>query len=292
MSEKQNITNEGPAHKYFHMMLNIADDDLDPFEYRLLGHFVRVTNGGETLCQEGIRTTAAVTRMSVNKVRAARVSLRMKGYIGLTEPSKEETQRGIPTVVKLLDRWADNIARYNKNPVSNSAQNKVEGVSNITQVKPEPVLNMTQGGVSNLTPKKNTEIEDKDISTPSGAADHPRHTTEEYNAAIKSVWPTDGTGWLNNLKSMLFGTAKKGEWAKCKFDPPVTDPAEIVSFGEYARHRMKDRNIPNVPTACVTIQRWFYDFRAEQKRKLMQPSGYIPVAQRTSAMDCVRVVTS
>lgn len=34
------------GHRYFHQMLNMAEDELDPFEYRILGHYVRRAGHG------------------------------------------------------------------------------------------------------------------------------------------------------------------------------------------------------------------------------------------------------
>lgn len=100
---EQRINNDGAAKKYFHIMLNLADDELNPFQYRLLGHYVRV---GE--CTEGTRTTAKITKMSVGMVVKTRRELAQMGYIALTEP-KSDTDTVHVTIV---DRWAENIANY------------------------------------------------------------------------------------------------------------------------------------------------------------------------------------
>ena len=62
--ENQQIDNEAPFSKYFTMMLNMADDDLNPYEYRLLAHYVRI--GGDVY--ETTKTTAMKTKMSSGKV--------------------------------------------------------------------------------------------------------------------------------------------------------------------------------------------------------------------------------
>lgn len=101
MSENQAITQ--PKNKYFHMMLNMADDDLDVYEYRLLGHYIRV---GETF--EGTRTTAKKTKMSLGKVVSTRNALEQKGYIRMDKP---ETQADT-VKVHIVDRMRENIERY------------------------------------------------------------------------------------------------------------------------------------------------------------------------------------
>lgn len=87
---------------------------------------------------------------------------------------------------------------------------------------------------------------------------------DEMFDAIAKVWGNNAGGWVGSMKSMLTGTAKRGEWARCKFDPPVTNAQEILDFEIYMLKRMKDKNLSEKPTACVTIQRWFYDFRNER----------------------------
>lgn len=84
--------------------------------------------------------------------------------------------------------------------------------------------------------------------------------------AIAEVFKTDAGGYIGNIKGMMLGTAKRGEWKRCNFDPPVEDAAEILAFGVYMKQRMAEKNITEI-SACVTIQRWFYDFRDEAIRQ-------------------------
>lgn len=105
MTEKQTqeITHEGGPRQYFHTMLNMADDDLSPYEYRLLGHYI---NRG--VCWEAVRTTAKITQMSAGMVVKTRNALVDKKWIK-TLPHDKDTIKII-----VLDRWAENIARYSK----------------------------------------------------------------------------------------------------------------------------------------------------------------------------------
>lgn len=101
MAEQQEI--KQPKNKYFHIILNMADDDLDPYEYRLLGHYIRV---GVTF--EGTRTTARITKMSVGKVVSTRNTLEAKGFIRMEKPeSQADTVR-----ITVVDRMQENITRY------------------------------------------------------------------------------------------------------------------------------------------------------------------------------------
>lgn len=99
--EQQQI--EPPPSAYFHMMLNMADDDLNPYQYRLLGHYIRVGK-----CWEGTRKTAKKTKMSLGMVVKTRQELADLGYIRLEFP---ETQAETMRVI-VLDRMAENVRRY------------------------------------------------------------------------------------------------------------------------------------------------------------------------------------
>lgn len=96
----------GPTGKYFHIVLNMADDDLDPFEYRLLGHYKRVC-GISGSCYESIETTAKICKMSVAKARQTRRALKRLGYV-----SFNDNTNGRPVDVDLIDRMEENIKRY------------------------------------------------------------------------------------------------------------------------------------------------------------------------------------
>ncbi len=108
----------------------------------------------------------------------------------------------------------------------------------------------------------------------------PRKRDEMFDAIAK-VWGNNAGGWVGSMKSMLTGTATKGEWARCKFDPPVTTAQEILDFETYMLKRMADKKLTEKPTACVTIQRWFYDFRNERNN----PRNVI------SVLDGLRIVS-
>lgn len=114
--EAQRVTDNGPFGKYFHIMLNMADDELDPFQYRLLGHYKRMCGEQNRPCWEAIATTARKCKMPVSRARAARLALAVAGYINLVETAPGETWE-----VTLIDRMADNIAKYSS-PGTKSTQ--------------------------------------------------------------------------------------------------------------------------------------------------------------------------
>lgn len=161
--ELQIVTGE-TGHKYFHQMLNMADDDLNPHEYRLLGHYLRwAGHGGER--KEGIRQTAKVCHMGQTAVRKHRAALAEKGYLRLIEPTPEQLKEGEPTKIIVLDRWAENIARYTQTdtpPVSKQIQGSPKPVSK--QIHP-PVSKQIHKEEPSLEEQK-TKEEQKESSSP------------------------------------------------------------------------------------------------------------------------------
>lgn len=142
MGGNQQITSEARPDRYVTIMMNMADDELDPYEYRLLAHYVR--RGGHSLTiPEGIRDTAAACKMSITKTRAARTSLEKLGYLKVTEPTPDDVKRGLPTVVNVIDRWSDNVAHCQKYPVPDLAQGYAKNSTG-------GVLNVARGGVPDL----------------------------------------------------------------------------------------------------------------------------------------------
>lgn len=107
-TQSQDLHDDAPAGKYFTQILNMADDDLDPYEYRLLGHYKRVIGELNAPCTQGTRKIAEVCRMSLGKVTTTRKRLEDKGWIRC-ERRPNNTIR-----VTLVDRMAENVARYSK----------------------------------------------------------------------------------------------------------------------------------------------------------------------------------
>lgn len=109
-NEKSRITDKGREGKYFHILYNMADDELNPYQYRLYGHYKRVCGEAEDgACWESTRTTAEKTQMSTGKVSGTRQELQELGYITIEYRGGDET-----CYITLIDRMADNIARYTK----------------------------------------------------------------------------------------------------------------------------------------------------------------------------------
>lgn len=169
--QKQTITLESP-YKYFHMMMNMCDDDLDLHQYRLYGHYLRVA-GQKGGCDESVRTTASICGMGHTTVIRVRRELVQLGYIKADEPSPEEARKGATVHVTIIDKWAENIRRYNpagvpvrehlkQNPVPNEEQ-QPHAVTNQEQQTAVSVPNQEQGrsqpgtgGVPNEERKNNS----------------------------------------------------------------------------------------------------------------------------------------
>lgn len=82
--------------------------------------------------------------------------------------------------------------------------------------------------------------------------------------AISAVWKTKASAIIGNMKAMMSGTAKNGEWAAANFDPPA-NPAEILDFGKWYARKNPDLSLPRKPEK---IQHWFYEFRQATAKKI------------------------
>lgn len=113
------LHDEAPASKYFHVLPNMYDDDLNPYEYRLIGHYKRVGTSWE-----GVRKTAEKCGMSVGKVTKTRKDLEAKELIKVQMLTRKDLKdRGLVNdahpddknkicVVTVVDVMEQNVARY------------------------------------------------------------------------------------------------------------------------------------------------------------------------------------
>lgn len=177
--QKQYITDDGKG-RYFHIILNMADDDLNPYEYRLLGHYIRVA-AKKGLCWESVRTSAKITKMSVGMVVKTRNKLLELGYI-IVKNRDDDT-----CVVRIVDRMAENIARYaptepqtdteNMDAPSGKPRNKrspgeqypiaVHGVNTSVLEGVHGVNQRRERTITTTTRSSAPSIEDNDIDQPS-----------------------------------------------------------------------------------------------------------------------------
>ena len=89
----------------------MADDLLDPFQYRLYGHYKRWC-GESGHCTESLTTTAERTKMSRDKIISVRQWLIENGWI-----TTEDIARGT-LKVKVVDRWIENSNRFQSVDIS------------------------------------------------------------------------------------------------------------------------------------------------------------------------------
>lgn len=104
------ISEETPFGAYFHVMLNMYDDDLDPYQYRLLGHYKRVCGADNQPCKQGFRKISQHTKIGLTKIGETRQQLADLGLIILIPT--DNPQRFF---VKVADKMLENVQRYQKN---------------------------------------------------------------------------------------------------------------------------------------------------------------------------------
>lgn len=99
---------EGDLRKYRTEVPNMADDELDPYQYRLYAHYKRVcgANGGK--CWESRDTTAEKCKMSGGMVTKTRQWLADNGWIRLERGDNQNDTYS----VFIVDRWTENMNRY------------------------------------------------------------------------------------------------------------------------------------------------------------------------------------
>lgn len=107
-NKPQAVRDDG-AGRYFHFMLNMADDDLDPFQYRLLGHYRRSCGAYNKPCRETTRETADKCRMSLGQTSQTRQWLADQHWISVEHRKNR-------LIVTLVDRMPENVARYGRSP--------------------------------------------------------------------------------------------------------------------------------------------------------------------------------
>jgi len=102
---RQQIEDAGDLKKYRTELPNLYDDaGMDPFTYRLLGHYKRVGK-----CTESVRTTAKHCAMSVGQVVKSRELLANEYKFIKVERVKNKGIR-----ISVLDVWVKNFLHYSK----------------------------------------------------------------------------------------------------------------------------------------------------------------------------------
>lgn len=157
--QEEHITDEASFNKFFTMIENMADEDLGPYEYRLLAHYKCVCgqNGGK--CTESTKKTAETCHMSTGKVSSTRKTLEEMGWISMRTISKL-SDNGNPQIVglsiTLINRMAENVERYSaryptspdEHPTSPDETNKNKDQESIKEEKRSRAQKRTRTKVS------------------------------------------------------------------------------------------------------------------------------------------------
>lgn len=159
------IQAENSEHRYFTMMLNMAEDELDPFQYRLLAHYVRWS---DKLRRESIRDTASACKMSVAKVRAVRRELTTLGYIEVHAATEDQRRQGVAGFVTVKDRWLENVNRY------------AQGVSDLDQPP-----------VSKIDHNRRTREKKNNAAPKNGASQRAKNANEDLHHALVKEFGLD-----------------------------------------------------------------------------------------------------
>lgn len=102
---------------------NMADDDLNIYEFRLLGHYTRICGQEGGRCWQGIKTIHEKTGISLGMITRTRNSLEAKGFISVSVPDGKSRNRGESISVSIVDRWQENTVRYCKDNESANIAN-------------------------------------------------------------------------------------------------------------------------------------------------------------------------
>lgn len=229
---EQIITDLSDLRKYRTELPNLYDDaGLDPFEYRLLGHYKRVGT-----CTESIKTTAGKCDMSEGKVSECRQSLHEKGFIELV---KVPVPNGFSYRINVVDKWMENFALYSGKSIQQiknalDALNVVdpsrgEGYPSLSEGKPSPgetknppplknAFQLYEENIGPLTPLIADEIKD--------ACDF--YTEDWVKDAIQESAVSNKRGW-KYIAAVLKGRKERGGVKEKKEQsitptPPKFDP--------------------------------------------------------------------
>ena len=103
------IMDDGDPRKYFHQLPNLVDDlGLDPYEYRLYGHMMRII-GREGACWKGSPAIAEQCGMSLGKVSQVKRQLAERGLIRV---ERRNTDNGEADWITVVDIWVYNMQVY------------------------------------------------------------------------------------------------------------------------------------------------------------------------------------
>jgi hypothetical protein len=240
-AEQERMQDDGHLNKYYHSMLNMADDDLDPYEYRLLGHYRRVC-GLTGKCTQSVREIAKACRMSVGKVSETRMKLAKDGWISAIRIQEKGADVGF--IVTVIDRMKENVERY---------VSKAKGVQDMNT----PVQD-TNGGVHDMKQRSNKnskQQEDSSSKKKNGTASKRNKKTELPADPFAKQKDELIHAWLTGIKSIdssAYGNKTTRKQAQSMIDASITP--ELLT--EFLTGLMRDAFWrKNPPTFSAVLQR-------------------------------------
>lgn len=263
---KQQVSDPSKG-RYFLQMLNMSDDDLSPYQFRLLGHYIRVASKTGK-CWEGVRKTAQITQMSIGMVTKTRNELVTLGYIRVKHREDDTC------VVVIVDRMAENIARYAHEAVADEADEfdaptgkRSSGERGVHVVREGVhVVNTLEGSSVHVVNERIQEpvVEPKKKITTFASIDAQVSQTSDWTVA-------DEADEYQHLPLGKQQISKRAEKAEKKLQQPTTPPSDCAA----------------VPPKEKSILAWLIDDRwANSKGKRSDPQGQssrlIPVLMGTS----------
>lgn len=231
---QERYESESHPGKYWTMMLNMADDDLGPYEYRLLAYYVRWSSKGPKT--EGIRTTADKCQMSPQRVTEARDELVRTGYIRYIPPTKVDKARGIGGTVIVIDRMDENVARYHR--VKEIAREENGRVQNSIHDRVQNSVQSEEPSTEEQTTSASNDDAEKSTDKPLPATPKPKgaKAPDPWYDNILAVWGLHAGG-NGDMRKFLEGRAVKKGWKE--YNPPpgytLIDAGEICSFARWYR---------------------------------------------------------
>lgn len=212
------------------------------------------------------------------------------GFIRINKPTGNNRLKHYTTEITVLDApteiTAETIAQY-------AHPQGYEPLSSWLVSEPPEVLSRTPDSskenhdmVLNRTPKVESlslqpsdlqPLEERKLSAPADsdpfktfieglpideADPKPVRPRDPIFDAITTTWKISAGGMVGQIKAMMLGKAKKGEWATCNFEPAAT-AEEIMDFGRWYKVEADGLSLPTAP---MKIQKWFYQYRESRPK--------------------------
>lgn len=209
MTAPANTQSEEKKRDNYTILPNMADDDLNIYEFRLLGHYTRVCGQGGGRCWQGIKTIHEKTGMSLGMITKTRKSLEAKGYIVVSVPDGKSRNRGASICVTIVDKWEENSQRYCKETRTANAEKR-------DNVLPQTILAVSPHETKNKKRYKKPERQEELKTTTTLPAVNPTDPApENFEPGSSSAYAVPALTEID-----LFETAMHGEPGQERYQPP------------------------------------------------------------------------